>query len=91
MSKTYGTNWDWLKKQTQEGGLLAREELKTYAGSKVRALVGSAQTYCRTSGTNQTLGAPWCRLKGWRKGERKGENKQTMEGVLRKGTGIKPT
>lgn len=41
-------SWDWLKKQTQEGGLLVREELKTYAGPKVRALRGSVQTQCRT-------------------------------------------
>lgn len=64
MSKTYGMSWDWLKKQTQKGGLLTREELKTYVGSKVRALVGSAQTHCRTSGTNQTLGPHGVGLQG---------------------------
>lgn len=80
-----------MKKQTQEGGLLTREELKTYVGSKVRALNGFSSNPLQNFRNKSDLGAPWCRLTGWRKGEGKGENRQTLEGVPRKDTGSKLT
>lgn len=81
-----------LVEKTNPGGRAAdKGRTKNLCRVKGQGTYGFSSNPLQNFRNISDLGAPWCRLTGWRKGEGNGENRQTLEGVPRKDTGSKLT